>query len=233
MGHNWGSLYWQLDDCWPVASWSGIDYYGRWKALHYAARRFFAPVLVSPVEAKGGAKGGDNIEVWAISDRRADARVRLTVRVLDLAGGEIMRREADVTLAANASRAYLTLSRAEALKGAKPEQAVLVAELSERGKSLGRNILTFVTTKEMALPAPEIATEVEPQRDGAFAIKVTSRRFARAVYLTAGPEGFFDDNYFDLLPGESRVVSFRPQGAAPTAEALRATLRVTSIADSY
>ena len=64
MGRNWGSLYWQLDDCWPVASWSGIDYFGRWKALHYVARRFFAPVLVSPVEDKG------TVNVWIVSDRR-------------------------------------------------------------------------------------------------------------------------------------------------------------------
>ena len=53
MGHNWGTLYWQLDDCWPVASWSSIDYYGRWKAEQYFARKFFAPVLVSPVDRQG------------------------------------------------------------------------------------------------------------------------------------------------------------------------------------
>lgn len=46
-GRCMGAIYWQLNDCWPVASWAGIDYYGRWKALHYAARRFFAPVLLS------------------------------------------------------------------------------------------------------------------------------------------------------------------------------------------
>ena len=68
MGHNWGSLYWQLDDCWPVASWSSIDYYGRWKALQYAARRFFAPVLVSPVDRKGRRDGVGHLR------RRADAR---------------------------------------------------------------------------------------------------------------------------------------------------------------
>ena len=72
MGHNWGSLYWQLDDCWPVASWSSIDYYGRWKALQYFARKFFAPVLVSPVIDKGV------VSMYGISDRRTDARARLT-----------------------------------------------------------------------------------------------------------------------------------------------------------
>ena len=45
-----GAIYWQLNDCWPVASWSSIDYFGRWKALHYEAKRFFAPVLLSCCE---------------------------------------------------------------------------------------------------------------------------------------------------------------------------------------
>ncbi len=98
MGRNWGSLYWQLDDCWPVASWSSIDYYGRWKALQYAARQFFAPVLVSPVEEKG------IVNVWGVSDRRTDTRARLTVRLVDFQGRELWRKEQDVQLAPNASR---------------------------------------------------------------------------------------------------------------------------------
>ena len=100
MGHNWGSLYWQLDDCWPVASWSSIDYYGRWKALHYFARRFFAPVLVSPVEDKGVVSSLRRLR----SPRR---RARAPDRAADrLRGQRAGAREQDVTLAANASRAY-------------------------------------------------------------------------------------------------------------------------------
>src|SRR5262245_66299241 len=83
MPHNWGSLYWQLDDCWPVASWSSIDYFGRWKALQYSARRFFAPVLASVVEENGVVK------VWGISDRRNDTPARLTVKLIDFAGKQI------------------------------------------------------------------------------------------------------------------------------------------------
>jgi beta-mannosidase len=227
MGHNWGSLYWQLDDCWPVASWSGIDYYGGWKALHYYARRFFAPVLVSPVEDKG------TVTVWGVSDRRADAPARLTVRAVDFDGREIWRREQDITLAANASRPYLELRRHEVLGGADPARVVLVAEIAEKGQVLSRNLLFFGKTKDLELPKPELTLDVAARADGAFAVKVTARRFARAVHLTSGAiDGAFDDDYIDLLPGETATIAFKPSSPT-TVAALRAAMKSTTIADSF
>jgi beta-mannosidase len=226
MGHNWGSLYWQLDDCWPVASWSGIDYYGRWKALHYFARQFFAPVLVSPIEEKG------NVDVWAVSDRRTDTPAHLTVRLIDFGGRELWRKEQDVVLAANASRVYLSLRRQDALGGADPARVVLVTELSEKGQRLGRNTLSFNKTKDLDLPKPQLSLDVEPRDGGTFTVKVASAQLARNVFLSAPDGGVFDDNYFDVLPGETATVTYHP--AAPTtAPALRAALKAMTIADSY
>jgi beta-mannosidase len=88
MPYNAGSLYWQLHDCWPVASWAGIDYFGRWKALHYFARRFFAPLLVSTLEENG------EVSVYVVSDRREDAAVELVVRLLDFEGRSCHERRA-------------------------------------------------------------------------------------------------------------------------------------------
>jgi beta-mannosidase len=227
MGRNWGSLYWQLDDCWPVASWSGIDYYGRWKALHYFARRFFAPVLVSPVDDKG------TINVWGVSDRRTDTAARLTVRMIDFAGHELARRDQDILLAANASRVYVSFGKRELLGGVDPKHLVLSVEISEKGQPIARNLFWFEKTKDLDLPKPEVALSVAPGQDGAFAVTVGARQLARNVYLTSGAvDGFFGDNFFDLLPGETVTVSFRPQ-APTTAAALRAALAATTIADSY
>ena len=231
MGRNWGSLYWQLDDCWPVASWSGIDYYGRWKALHYFARQFFAPVLVSPVDEKG------IVDIWAVSDRRTDGPARLTVRLIDFTGRELWRKEQEVVLAANTSRVYLSMPRSQALAGADTARVVLVAELSEGGRPLARNLLAFEKTKDLELPRPELRLDVAPGPDGVLAVKIATTTFARNVYLAAGGpaaevEGQFDDNYFDLLPGETRTVLFRP--ARPISpEALHAALRASTIADTY
>jgi beta-mannosidase len=231
MGRNWGSLYWQLDDCWPVASWSSIDYYGRWKALQYAARQFFAPVLVSPVEEKGV------VNVWAVSDRRTDTPARLTVRLIDFQGRELWRKEQDVQLAANASGVLLSMPRAQALGGADPTRVVLVTELSAQGQSLSRNLLSFVKTKDLELPVPELRVEVGAGAGGALAVTVTTPVFARNVYLTAvepgaALDGRLEDNFFDLLPGETRTVLFHP--AQPmTPAALQGALRATTLASSY
>ena len=228
MPYNAGSLYWQLDDCWPVASWSGIDYFGRWKALHHHARRFFAPVLVSPVIEKG------NVRVYGVSDRLTDTPAHLTVRLLDFEGHERWRKDGAVTLAANASRVYQSLSKRDALRGADPSKVVLVAELTHNGQRLSRNLLFFVKTRELDLPPPELTTTVE-SHDGAATVRVVARRLALQVWLNSDDgDGAFTDNFFDLLPGETATVTWRPATAgAVDVAALNRRLHAFSIRDSY
>ncbi|HSY40283.1 MAG TPA: glycoside hydrolase family 2 protein [Polyangia bacterium] len=230
MPYNMGSLYWQLDDCWPVASWSSIDYYGTWKALQYAARRFFAPVLVSPVDDNG------TLRVYLVSDRRTDLPAHLTLRLVDLdGGGERWRFERDVTVKALASEPQFSASRRDILKGVDPSHVVLVAELTAGGVSVSRNLFYFRKTRDLALPLPELAIAVTPHRIGAT-VKVTARRFARAVWLsTPDGDGTFSDNFFDLLPGETATVEWTPAlGARPGgAERLSSMLHATTVRDTY
>jgi beta-mannosidase len=244
MGHNWGSLYWQLDDCWPVASWSSIDYYGRWKAEQYFARKFYAPVLVSPVIDKGV------VSITGVSDRRADAGARLAVRLVDFAGNVLTRFDQPIVLAANSSRVYMTFKESDLLKGADPTKVVLVTELEIEGApgTTSRNLLFFKKTKDLQLPKPDIKLTVAPGANGALAVSVSAKQLARNVFLASGAvDGFFDDNYFDVLPGETVTVSFHPHSphsphsphappapqAPATPAALQAALTATSIADTY
>jgi beta-mannosidase len=227
MGHNWGTLYWQLDDCWPVASWSSIDYYGHWKAEQYFARKFFAPVLVSPVIEKGV------VSIYGVSDRRADARGKVGVRLLDFAGNTLTQFEQPVTLAANASRVYMQFKETDLLKGADPSKVVLVTELHVDGAPTSRNLLFFKKTKDLQLPKPEVKLAVAPGANGALAVTVSAKQLARNVFLATGAvDGMFDDNYFDVLPGETVTVTFRPH-APTTPAALQAALSATSIAETY
>ena len=233
MGHNWGSLYWQLDDCWPVASWSSIDYYGRWKALQYFARKFFAPVLVSPVIEKGV------VSIYGVSDRRTDARARLTARLIDFAGNALTRFDQGVTLAANASRAYMTFPERDILKGADPSKVVLVTELEVEGapaRPAQQSRATCSTSRRprtCSCPSRRSSSRSRAGANGALAVSVGAKQLARNVFLASGAvDGFFDDNYFDVLPGETVTVTFRPR-TPTTPAALQAALSATTIADTY
>ena len=99
-----GSIFWQLNDCWPVASWSSIDYYGRWKALQYYARRFYAPILVSPHVEDGSVK------VYIVSDKTVSTPASLRVRLMDFDGKVLLEEKHDVSIDPLASKVYLAMA---------------------------------------------------------------------------------------------------------------------------
>ncbi|MDP9000998.1 MAG: glycoside hydrolase family 2 protein [Myxococcota bacterium] len=217
--YNAGSLYWQLDDCWPVASWSGIDYFGNWKALHYFARRFFSPVLVSAVSENG------TIAVYVVSDRREDAPVRLVVRLIDFDGRELWRNESAAQMEANASKVYFEMPEREILGAVDLSHVVLVAEAFEGAQRLSRSLHYFVKTKDLDLPEPDLRVEVLSRTEDEMTVRIGTRRLARAVRLSAdATEGAFSDNYFDLLPGESVTAVWKgPPIAGVKAASIRDT----------
>ena len=226
MPHNMGSLFWQLDDCWPVASWSSVDYFGRWKALQYYARRFYSPVLLSPhVE-------GDRVKLYAVNDRTEPLRAQLHVRLQDFDGRVISDITNPVEVSPLTSKTYQTLPLSSMLEGHDPARLFLYCELLAGGKVVSSNTLFFRPFKDLSLPAPSVTTQVTRTR-AATLVTVSTDRLARAVYLSApGLEGSFADNFFDLLPGQKVTVAFR--AARPlTPEELRRRLRVRSLSDAF
>ncbi len=137
MGFNWGSLYWQLDDCWPVASWSSIDYFGHWKALQFAARRFYSEILLSAHEEDGG------LAFYGVSDRTAAAKAKLRVRVLDFDGKAVFEKTSDVEIAPVTSRVYAKYSDSELLGSASPTSVYVVADLAIDGKVVSTSRYLF------------------------------------------------------------------------------------------
>jgi beta-mannosidase len=221
-----GSLYWQLDDCWPVASWSSIDYFGRWKALQYYARRFFAPVLLSTAE------DGDEVAVFVVSDRTEPLSATLEARLLDLDGRILWERSETVAVAPLSSRRVLGIEKAALLEGRDPKAAFLHVRLVAGGRLLSENSRFFVPMKELALRAPRIGVEVAPA-PGGTKLTLRSDTLARNVRLSYGPDaGTFSDNYFDLIPGLPVEVLYRPAGAVEP-EALRRGLEILSLADAF
>jgi beta-mannosidase len=226
MPHNMGSLFWQLDDCWPVASWSSVDYFGRWKALQYYARRFYNPVLLSPHTEDG------QVKLYVVSDRTEPLRAQLHVRLLDLDGRVISDITNPVEVSPLTSKTYQTLPLAAMLEGHDPARLFLYCELLAGGNVVTSNTLFFRPFKDLPLPAPNVSTQLFTTRGVTF-VTLSTDRLARAVYLsTPGLNGSFNDNFFDLLPGQKVTVRF--DGARPfTPDELRRRLRVRTLSDAF
>src|SRR5882672_3537760 len=224
--HNMGSLFWQIDDCWPVASWSSIDYTGRWKALQYYARRFYNDILVSPHEENG------KLNFYIVSDRLQTTAAQLKVSLLDFEGRTLWNQEQDIQVAALNSKAYLNIPIDTLLAGKDAKSVFLFAELSVGGKTVSRNEYFFQPYKNLLLPRPQISMAAVRTKMG-FRITLSSDKLARAVYLSApNYAGFFVDNYFDLVPGRKVEVEFRTRAPLNLAQFKR-RLRIVSLADAF
>lgn len=222
-GYCWGSLYWQHNDCWPVASWSSRDWYGVWKAQHYFARQAFDDLLVSPVAQDG------TLNIQVVSDRREKAEGTLCVKIVPLDGGISEARTERIDIPANASFRALSLNVGELLGGRAPEETVIRVELRV-GDRLYTNNCFLVQQKEMLYPKAEVRCEVVPAGDG-YDVTVRSDRFVRGLYLSVEDTlVHFSDNFFDLLPGESRTV--HAASDLPEKE-FTARLGHISLADTY
>jgi beta-mannosidase len=226
MPHNMGSLFWQLDDCWPVASWSSIDYTGRWKALQYYARRFYGDILVSPHE------DNDNLKVFVVSDRLQPVAGQLSLSLIDFEGNKLWSRQENIEVAPLNSKAYLTVPMKTLLAGKDPKGALLLAEVLVGGKLVSSNEHFFGAYKDLTMPRPQIEANAVPVRGG-FKITLTADKFARAVYLSA-PDyaGFFADNYFDLIPGRKVEIEFRTSKPIALSD-FRKHLKVRSMVDAF
>jgi beta-mannosidase len=221
-----GSIFWQLNDCWPVASWSSIDYYGRWKALQYYARRFYAPILVSP-HVEGGS-----VRVYIVSDKTTAQPASLRVRLMDFDGKVLLEDSRDVSVDPLASKVYLNwpLAKLTQAGAADTSRVFVVAELSSGNTQTSRNLTYLAPTKEVHLKPATLTVETTGA-GGSFKVRISSPVLARSVFLSFGDlDAEVSDNYFDLLPGETREVTAT---SATSLDALKAQMRVISLTDAF
>jgi beta-mannosidase len=222
--YNMGSLVWQLDDCWPVASWSSIDYFGRWKALHYYIKKSFNEVIVA-FEADE-----NEVKAYVVSDRLDELRGTLIVDVLDLDGKKLLGHEKKIKAAENGSELVWKSSKKELLKKLKPEDVILTARLVEENKNIAKNEFFFVPHKALKLAEPTIKYDFV-EKEGKLFIELNSNRVALGVSLKAdGLDLRYSDNYFTLIPREMKVVEIF--GNATEFE-IKNKLTVKSLFDSY
>lgn len=195
-----GTLYWQLNDSWPVVSWSGIDYYGNWKALHYQAKRAFAPVLVDAV------KEGDTLGFYVLSDKlEGEKDAVLQLKVMDFNGKVLDKKEVKGEVPANASVLYHKENYAGL--AVSPKSTFLLMTLkNKKGEVLSEEIYYFNYAKDQDLPEAELRYKVK-QSDGRYEVTLSSKQLARDVFVEIPVQGaHFSDNFFDLLPGQTKKV---------------------------
>lgn len=230
MPRGMGTLYWQLNDVWPVASWSSIDYHGRWKALHYMARHFFAPVLVSGLE--DAIKG--TVEVHVTSDLLAAAPGTLTWRVTDAAGRKLQAGTKALRTPVNGNRKVVTLKLADVIKTQGKRDILVWLEISVKGQPKATNLVTFARPKHLMLAEkPGITSAVAARKDGSFRVSLKTKHPALWCWLSLdGADARLSDNYVHLCPGRTVVVTVTPSRPLTLAQ-FKKTLQVHSLVDTY
>lgn len=197
MPRGMGTLYWQLNDCWPVASWSSIDADGRWKALHYLASDFFAPLLVSGVE---NIEAG-TVEVHITSDRREAVTSEVQWQLQTVAGELVDDGRLPHTILPGQNCLLQTIDLQEALATYGPRQLLLWLTLTVDGRTVSTNLVHFVRPKHLELADPQISWQVTGNQKQAQ-VTLTSQKPALFVWLSLqSSDGRFSDNFFHLQPG--------------------------------
>ncbi|MHB9037731.1 MAG: beta-mannosidase [Armatimonadota bacterium] len=222
-GRCMGTLYWQLNDCWPVCSWSSIDYFGRWKALHYFAKRFYAPILLSVSE------DGTKAELHVTNDTVKAARVEVRWSLESVDGSAFRKSKIKTRIEPETSKQLTRLDFTEELAGSNLRRAVLVHELLVNGKPMSLGMTPFVPTKHLDLPAAKINVEVKSDEIGQY-LEVGSPNAARFVCLSVPRQDvLFSDNFFDLPAG--RIVKVRVESEVD--ESALAKVKAYSVRESY
>ncbi|GAB2497404.1 glycoside hydrolase family 2 TIM barrel-domain containing protein [Pseudoxanthomonas sangjuensis] len=223
--YTMGSLYWQLNDVWPGASWSGIDWFGRWKALQFHARRFFAPVAVAALRNAEG-----KTQVSLLNDRVDARRGELRLRVMSLDGKVLRDERKAVELAPLSSTRIADYADAELLAGADPATTVAVFELEVEGEPASRDVVYFRAAKDMAWADPGLHAELRRDGHHHYALDLHATKLARAVWIDFGDlDAEPSDNALTLLPGESATLRV---DSAASLDDLRAALKVRTLADA-
>ena len=224
MPYNMGTLFWQHNDCWPVASWASRDYYGRWKAQHYYVRKAYDDILISSVVE------GDDLKVYAVSDRLENTSGRLQLQVCQFDGTVVHHWDKSVGISGNDSRVCFSAPLAKLLEGADRGTVYVRVDYTDKSGRVYHNNYCLGKQKDMDYPKVDLQTEVR-SIEGGYEVTVSADKFARAVCLSvADNESVYSDNYFDVQPKSSVQVQVRTRLSA---EAFNGSLRLTCLNNEF
>lgn len=196
--YNMGTLYWQLNDCWPVISWSSIDYFGNWKALQYKTKKAFENILISSViEDK-------KVKTFIVNDTFDEIDGEFKLKLLDFYGNEIWTKSQEIKVLKNSSKQFYSFYIDDYSK----KNTVLIAEFNGE-----KTVFFSGKPKDLILPKGVIQKDVLRSEEG-FSITLKSNVFQKDVFLYTKEKGHFSDNFFDLLPNETKTIFFESEVAS-------------------
>ncbi len=202
-----GTLYWQLNDTWPVASWSGLDHGGGWKAMHYAARRFFAPVLICVIPDK---QSGDFL-LMGINDSESSLSVAVDVQALAVDGNSTHLIRAETLLPTDRAIEILRISHDDVPHDSYLSWSWASAQTHAPGIK-GSNHFSPQPYKALTLRDPQLQMSVllDEHDETALQIRIETKLPALYVTIETGVAGTFSDNCFDMVPGHTAEIRFKP-----------------------
>lgn len=224
-----GTIYWQLNDCWPVCSWASIDYFGRWKALHYLARRFFSPVLLSAEEE------GTRVSLHLTNDLVKPFEGRVSWRLQTLDGEVLCGEEQDVCGKPGRDTRIRVFNFKRELTAEMRRRAFFVHDLSDdRGRRISRGMVAFCPYKHMEFGDPGLRAEVRDTGEH-WEVRVRTGKLAKFVEVQLkdqAPDLIWSDNFFDLPAGEEYLVSC-PKRPGESLAQIQNGLRIRSLRETY
>ena len=194
-----GTLYWQMNDCWPSVSWSGMDYYGCWKAMQYMVKREYKNNLVSIIEKN------DSLMIYVISDEKGQQSKQLRLKLLTFDGKVLWTNEIPLTVKANSSSMVYKVSIDEIIQKENKNNVLFVAGFTDQSK---QDLQThyFAKSITLLLKPTEIVVDFKETDQGNY-ISIKSNNLVKQLCIMFnGDDGLFDDNYFDVIPGETYFI---------------------------
>lgn len=235
-----GTLYWQINDIWPVASWSSLDYGGQWKLMHYMARRFYNLVNVVAVpqtrDVRTNSRGipvagqlPDELLLKAINDTGYDAAITLEVKAIKVSGGERSLFSGQTNVGPDAALDVTSIDMADLAS----DEFLFFVWKDDAGRVLGENDYFPKAYKAYELVPASIAATWS-DRDGQPVLTLESDKPALFATASVDAPGYFSDNAITLLPGRKAELVFHPRhGARMTSADLQKSLKLRHLAETF